>query len=281
MLPVAIKNGVLTVVNTDPFFGDGSEGPVTISANTTLVSDLFADTLMVNPGITLKTAGFRIFCKNKFTNQGTISFDGPNAGSTTGGVVPASSVLDQGTSGGNGTTTNGNNGGASTNALVYFPAITHPGGIGGAGAAGTGGAGGAGGTQSTPLNTGFAYHGVLQQFTSVLANDTIMHVRGGTGGGAGGGDGTFLGGGGGGGAGVIQICARIFDNSLGVISASGGIGGGGGGGTAAGGGGGGGGVVIVCYDQFLGSLSILTTGGVGGGAGGAGAAGHSFLIEVA
>ena len=39
-------------------FGDGSDGDITISGNTTLTRDMFYNSLTVNNGITLTTDGF-------------------------------------------------------------------------------------------------------------------------------------------------------------------------------------------------------------------------------
>ena len=61
-------------------FGDGSDGDVVISSNTTLTRDMFYNTLIVNTGITLSTAGFRIFSKVSLVNNGTISVTGGNGG---------------------------------------------------------------------------------------------------------------------------------------------------------------------------------------------------------
>ena len=42
-------------------FGDGNDGAVTISSNTTLTADRYYRTLTVNNGVTLSPAGYRIF----------------------------------------------------------------------------------------------------------------------------------------------------------------------------------------------------------------------------
>ena len=61
-------------------FGDGSDGNVTISVNTTLTRDMFYENLTINSSITLTTAGYRIFVKTLLTNNGTISGNGASGG---------------------------------------------------------------------------------------------------------------------------------------------------------------------------------------------------------
>ena len=56
--------------------GDGSDGSVTISANTDLTRDMFYSSLTVNTTITLNTKGYRIFCSGTITNNGTIANKG-------------------------------------------------------------------------------------------------------------------------------------------------------------------------------------------------------------
>lgn len=73
-------------------FGDGSDGVVTISGNTTLTRDMYYSTLTVNNGITLNGGSYRIFCSSTLTNNGTISRNGNaggNASSATGGTAGA------------------------------------------------------------------------------------------------------------------------------------------------------------------------------------------------
>lgn len=57
---------------TDKIFGNGSDGNVTISTNTSLSRDMYYNTLTVNSSITLFTNGFRIFVSGTLTNNGTI-----------------------------------------------------------------------------------------------------------------------------------------------------------------------------------------------------------------
>ncbi|MFO0824982.1 MAG: hypothetical protein U0792_17985 [Gemmataceae bacterium] len=76
-------------------FGDGSDGSLTYDGSTTILGmapvanvytltrDIWASTITVNNGVTIKPAGFRIFCSGTLTNNGTIQNDGGNGGSGT------------------------------------------------------------------------------------------------------------------------------------------------------------------------------------------------------
>ena len=91
-------DGTNVVVNNSPLsnndvYGDGSDGDVTISVDTTLSRDMFYNNLTVNSGKTLNTGGYRIFVKNTIDGTGVISRNGNNGvaggngGNATVGVV--------------------------------------------------------------------------------------------------------------------------------------------------------------------------------------------------
>lgn len=86
-------------------FGDGSDGDVTISSNTSLSSDIYYDNLTVNTGITLTTNGYRVFVKNKLTVNGTVDFSGNDGGNGGNGGTGASA----GSAGSAGSALNSNN----------------------------------------------------------------------------------------------------------------------------------------------------------------------------
>ena len=65
-------------------FGDASDGNVTISGNTTLTSDKYYDTLIVNNGVTLNPGGYRIFVANTLHLYGTIARNGTNGSNASG-----------------------------------------------------------------------------------------------------------------------------------------------------------------------------------------------------
>ena len=48
----------------DSIYGSGMDGNVTISSNTTLTRDMHYNTLTIDPGIVLDTAGYRVFVRN-------------------------------------------------------------------------------------------------------------------------------------------------------------------------------------------------------------------------
>lgn len=58
-------------LNSEDIYGDGSDGDVTISTNTTLARDTYYNNLTINSGFTLNPGGFRIFVKNLLTRVGT------------------------------------------------------------------------------------------------------------------------------------------------------------------------------------------------------------------
>ena len=61
------------------WFGDGSDGNVEITGDTTLTADKYYQTLQIKSGVTLSPAGYRIFVKDTCIVAGTISGNG-NAG---------------------------------------------------------------------------------------------------------------------------------------------------------------------------------------------------------
>jgi len=48
----------------DSIYGSGMDGNVTISSNTSLTRDMYYNNLTIDPGITLDTAGYRVFVRN-------------------------------------------------------------------------------------------------------------------------------------------------------------------------------------------------------------------------
>ena len=67
-------------------FGDGSDGDITISSDTSLARDMYYENLTINNGVTLTSTGFRIFVRGTLTNNGTISAkgnDGTNGANAT------------------------------------------------------------------------------------------------------------------------------------------------------------------------------------------------------
>lgn len=158
------------------FFGDGSDGDVTISGNTTLAKTMFYDDLTINSGVTLTANSFRIFVYGTLTMEsgaiisrngaagavganGTASLGGCNGSS--GGSAGTLNVMSIGTNGGGNVAGSGQNGGAATvspNSLTSVAVNSGTvcsglGSVGGDGTpgnvAGRGGGGGAGGCNGT------------------------------------------------------------------------------------------------------------------------------------
>lgn len=263
------------------YFGDGSDGDVTLSAGTTTLStDMFYNNLTMTGSAILNPNGYKVFVQGVCTigasakvqrngNNGTAgtSNAGAGAGGGAGGTAlnAGSMGAEQAGAAGGNTATAGTNG--TSNNPTYQNVNGVAGGLGGRGdvdtttrAGGTGGTSTRGALYKTIASTSK----LLSYFSNVAsvaaASDfTITQIfpsaayKVGSGAGGGGG-GTFgssggpssqAGGGGGGGSngGKIFIAAKEFNNS-GTIEAIGGTGGAGGTGTISGGwysGGGGGG----------------------------------------
>lgn len=291
-------------------FGDGSDGEVVISADTTLTADRYYENLTINPGIVLTPAGYRIFCRNQLNNYGTIRRNGGaggngSAGSGTSGgsggsagtAVGAGYFLagvagagggGGGNAGGNGV--GGNNGSDSPNGLGNDGVAGGAGGVGGGG--GTAGAGGVGAV-FTAATVALRANWHLQTLLDINAAGATVKYSGSSssGGGGGGSGGAGAGGGGGGGGGgsgseggMIAIYAREFINhASGIIQSNGGAGGNGGNGAAGGGDGGGGGggtgaggnggVIILVYNKYTNLGTVQANGGAAGATVGTGGTG--------
>lgn len=240
------KEQLLKAPRVEILFGNGMDGDVTISSNTTLTRDMYYNNLTINSGRTLKTNGYKIFVKGTLINNGTIDNSGENGGNggfdTTGrggkGGVG-------GGDGGDGHASSSNNGGNATG----------------------GGSGGRGGAYSSSTSYPSYGHGGIAEFTmSHRASFELLHnlydvtIGGGGGGGGGQSSGTVGGGGGGGGGGRIHIYAKEIINN-GYIRADGGNGGNGYDTRGGGGGGGGGGFVLLVYQNATFSREPSVKGG--------------------
>lgn len=284
--------GSITITNSSPgvgtldpgLIGDGVDGAVTISVNTTLTRDMYYSSLTVNAGVTLNTGGYTIFCSGTVTIAATgfIARNGNGGGNAATSAAGAAAAALAGVTTGTGAA--GAAGGAGTTAAggsgVSSGAQSGEGGSGGVGGNGGGGSGGVGGSGGNAGVLTIRYFRNVQANWKYTAVGTYMPLgTGGAGGAAGGGDGTNLGRGGGGGGssagGILIICNAL--NNLGTIQVKGGAGGAGGagalgnvGGGAGGGGGGGGKIMIICNTiMALGTLD--DTGGIAGvGSAGAG-----------
>jgi len=251
------------------WFPTASDGDVVISGNNTLTRDMYYNTLVVNPGVILTTAGYRIFALVSIVCNGTIDRSGNDASGITAGAGLTAGTLGLGGAGGAGGAAAGAAGAATTGL----------GGGGGAGGLGSGGAGGAGGI-ATALAANSGGVEVFQSASRATLGRDILGtiIPGGSGGGGGGGDGV-AGGGGGGGAGVMLLCSRSITGT-GAIRAHGGNGGSPAGGNRGGGGGGGGGVLALVSenDTAATSLTFDVSGGSGNSGAGTGATGVNGTV---
>lgn len=254
--------------------GDGSAGAVNLNGTNTfswatlvgsiytMTGDAYATSLTIASGVTLATNGWRIWGAGAVINNGTLSYPGPNATSSTGGNNSSGGPLTQ-NGGGNGATGAGAAGGNSGTLM----------GVGNAGAGGTGssGAGGAGVTAKATSQI-FRSCPAVVQTCAIGWNSGNLRLGGGGSGGGGGGDGTNKGGGGGSGGGMILITCYIFVNN-GTVNVSGGNGFTPTTGNCGGGGAGAGGILLV-YSAAASTLGTVTasagTPGSGVGSGTAG-----------
>lgn len=114
-----------------PLYGDGSDGDVRLTANTTLARDMFYRNLVVDPGKTVTVSGWRIFVSDTCLVQGTIQSNGVAGGNAAGltpgvaGEATISNTVGNGTAGSRG---------GSFSAIAPAPsAVTGEGGKGGNG----------------------------------------------------------------------------------------------------------------------------------------------------
>ncbi len=249
------------------WFPTATDGDVVISSDTTLVRDMYYNTVTVNPGVTLFTGGFRILAAVSITNNGTIDRSGNPGVVNAAGAALVAGTLGAGGAGGAGGAAAGTAGGG----------VTGLGGSGGAGGLGSGGAGGALGavTNVTAANGGVEVLQTARQ--ACVARDlTNALIAGGGGGGGGGGDGTAGGGGGGGAASMVLIAPSILGS--GTFKAMGGNGGTPAGGNRGGGAGGGGGVICFVSENDTSGLITNVSGGLGSSGTGTGATGNNGSV---
>lgn len=275
-----------------PLFGDGSDGVVTLDGSTaytgwssltgdvyTMTRDVYATSIVVENGVTLKPGAYRIFCQGAviINTGGEIACNGNNGGAggattpgSAGGAIAAETNAG-GRPGGAGSVTAGFN--ASVSGLYAI------GGSGGNGGAGTDAAG-SGATASTVFS-GWYKNPIYLLMGSLTYQTSVLPLAGGAGGGGGGGNGTAGGGGGGGGGGILVIFAWIVINN-GTLSATGGAGGAAYATGDTGGGGGGGGGFILAYTVMpwtAGTTSVAPGAlGDGGSTGNNGVAGSSGTV---
>jgi hypothetical protein len=273
----------------EEFFGSGTNGNLTLSGPLTLTQDVFYNTLTLNAGAALTTAGYRIFCKTLNLSNApanAIRRSGSNGNSTItqagAGLIGAlaSATLGGSANGGAGATGTTGVGAQAGASGTLVNANGGGSGAGGQGGAGTPNAGGASRAAST-ATTGVEFNRIA--YDILRGQVLISGGAGAPGGSAGGGDGVNNGrggGGGGAGGGIIAIYAQNIITSAstasGVIVCNGGNGGNGangGAGNVGGGGGGagaGGGYVYIMYANKTGPTItnlITANGGTGGNAG--------------
>jgi len=311
------SNKYLTEDGARSLFGNGSDGDVTISTNTTLSADMYYRNLTVNGGVVLNTGGYRIYVLDTFTNNGTIRNNGEDGANGTnavsiasggtggaGGAGAPSGTLAGGANGGAGGD-GSDSGGGATNGVNGGNANPSLGGNGTAGATGSSSsctAGTAGTAGTATGETVKLLNGILQsvnisagtpaeffQSLAFYASSSEYALSSSAGSGGGGGSCHFDtgnrscggSGGGGGGGGIVYIIARTIVNA-GTIEANGGSGGSGGTGFNSGfagvsGGKGSGGVILLGYE----TITVGTIQALAGTSGnGTGVAGSIYRVKL-
>lgn len=245
--------------STPVFFGDGSDGDVTISTNTVLTSVKYYNNLTVDSGVSLTgnyTQPMEIYVKGRLTCNGHINVDGRgNAGGAGGHYIGSGGTGTAGTAGVNGAGSGGAGGasvqatGASGNGGNGGPGVpAYGGGAGQAGQPGhpnassphAGGAGGGAGSSPTDMKN-------LLTYITTSPKTNLF------GAGGGGGGGSQKGGNGGNGSPIP------------AVSGGGQPGMPGGDATGGDGGAGGGFLIIYAKEIVVGSTGIISSDGSDGG----------------
>jgi len=190
----------------DSVYGTGSDGSVTISANTTLTSDKIYYNLSVDSNVVLNTAGYRVFVKNLLTlsSNSTIGVGTANTYTMTTGFSGVGSI--RGGGGISGAVSNSLGGNSATQSAIV-PTVAQ------------------GGTGDKTTTSGYYYQPIhsIKGYVINASNTTPAFLYGGAGGSSG------VGGG------VVIIGARYISATSANIKATG----------ATGANGGGGGVIIL------------------------------------
>lgn len=277
-------------------FGDASDGTVNMDGTNTfaafasksgstytLTRNIYADTLTIGSGVTLKTDGWIIYART-ITGSGTVTWGTVNnaSGQTGGAATTVSGPYKNfaGTNGGNaGGTDPAPAGGSSSSQVAVIGSAGAQGGQGGSNNGGLGGPGGTVGTATAPVTkfglTAFNTAHMLD-FNASFAFVRYTQGTGSTGGGGAnstGGTGGSAGGGAGASGGMVVIFAGTMSGTF-TITVNGGNGANSasqsGGASGGGGAGGNGGVVVlVTADKTGYSGTINRNGGTGGTAGSA------------
>jgi hypothetical protein len=298
----ALLGNGYSLVPSQAYFGDCSDGNVTISSGTTtLARDMFYNNLTINGTGVLSIQNQRVFVCGTLdltaAPAGAIFATGNSGGNggATGGAGAAGAATGAGTifasqaggAGGASSATTGAQGAVGKGGNIVSCVVGTSGSAGSSGAGGAGGGGAGGATRPQVVCTAAPMRDVTSWYIPANGAGTSYSPGGaGAGGGAGGGDGTTSGGGGGGGGGSgasIYLSAFNIATSgssvAGTIVANGGKGGNGGSpsgtctagcGGGGGGGGGSGGWVIIRYQTKTGTAvtnliqSLAGAGGTGG-----------------
>ena len=255
------------------WYGDQSDGDVTVGGTTILTRDMYYRDLVVSVGGKISARGWRIFART-IECDGTIESNGATAtGFNSVAATPVGSWGQLG--GGSGAGARGAGSAPGFSSYDNIIGSVCSGGKGGAGTIGTGGNGTiSNDNRQASRNFPMALTGKGPVFSQVFESFYF-----GCPGGGGGGDSISYGGAGGAGGGGLAILARTIKGS-GTLDVSGGAGAPGQGINCGGGGGGGGGTLVLAthYANIATNIAGGAGGASGGGAGDPGIAGGDGLL---
>jgi len=95
----------------DEIYGSGKDGNVTLSTNTTLTRDMYYNSLTINDGVHLATAGFKVFVRNSLSFSTSVA----NKATTSIGLKNGSSSVGTLSSGGQASVTTSLGGASASN----------------------------------------------------------------------------------------------------------------------------------------------------------------------
>jgi hypothetical protein len=253
------------------YFGDGSDGDVTVSGTASLTKEMHYNNLTITGTGVVKPQGFRVFVKGTLTIESGGTFNdagnpGGVSGTTNAGAALSGSRGYLGAGGGGGGSGRSSTGAGTNGASAGGNCSPNNSGV-----QPTGGAGGAGGVSAGGTAGPAVALSPSQKWNAQALFYGARHSGGTWNGGGGGGGGGCLvtagsasSGGGGGGAGIVWLSANTVSNA-GTIHSNGGNGADAIGTTGvAGGGGGGGGGLVAVITRSSSYGSITSTGGTGG-----------------
>ena len=243
------SNGIPPAFSSNnSLLGDGSDGDVYITVNTTLTANKKYRNLFIDAGISLNTSGYQVSISGALVNFGTIHNNGQIGSGTSGGIGGGAGVYLGGATGGTGRN-NGGGGGGGGIVVLFINKILIGGLIQSLGAVGivansdAGSSSPGGSITNSIVSTIGGKSGGILGYGGEVAGGTVTNLRT-----------------------IIELpdtVVSMFDFKN-IVPIAGGVGGGGSGQNGYGSGGGGGGIVFVFYKNYYSQPTISCEGGLGG-----------------